>query len=126
MFKHVRQTSRTTLKDPEIKIDNKTLKNIDAFTYLGCTLTSNNSLDKEISNWIAKASAASRLKRIVQFIELCLISTTVRMRNMDCIQKTYQVSRADKVGETKSCIANVALICFNLMIRSGVLCNSKP
>ena len=42
----------TTLKDPEIKIDNKTLKNIDAFTFLGCTLASNNSLDKEISNRI--------------------------------------------------------------------------
>ena len=56
----------TTLKDPEIKIDNKTLKNIDAFTYLRCTLASNNSLDKEISNRIAKASTAfSRLRKRV-------------------------------------------------------------
>ena len=56
----------TTRKDPEIKIDNQTLKNVDAFTYLGCTLTSNNSLDKEISNRIAKASAAfGRLRKRV-------------------------------------------------------------
>ena len=56
----------TTRKDPEIKIDNQKLKNVDAFTYLGCTLTSNNSLDKEISNRIAKASAAfGRLRKRV-------------------------------------------------------------
>ena len=53
-------------KEPEIKIDNQILKNVDAFAYLGSTLTSNNSLDKEISNRIAKASSAfGRLRKRV-------------------------------------------------------------
>ena len=56
----------TAKKVPEIKIDNQTLKNVDAFTYLGSTLTSNNSLDKEISSRIAKASASfGRLRKRV-------------------------------------------------------------
>ena len=53
-------------KQPEIKIDDQILKTVDAFAYLGSTLTSNNSLDKEISNRIAKASAAfGRLRKRV-------------------------------------------------------------
>ena len=53
-------------KQPEIKIDNQTLRNVDAFAYLGSTLTSNNSLDKEISSRLAKASAAfGRLRKRV-------------------------------------------------------------
>ena len=56
----------TIRKEPEIRIDNQVLKNVDAFTYLGSTLTSNNSLDKEISNRIAKASSAfGRLRKRV-------------------------------------------------------------
>ncbi|KAL8589063.1 hypothetical protein ACOMHN_055076 [Nucella lapillus] len=43
---------------PEIKIDGKILTNVDSFTYLGISLSSSNSLDKEISNCIAKASAS--------------------------------------------------------------------
>ncbi|KAL8568596.1 hypothetical protein ACOMHN_006257 [Nucella lapillus] len=43
---------------PEIKIDGKVLNNVDSFTYLGSSLSSSNSLDKEISNRIAKASAS--------------------------------------------------------------------
>ncbi|KAL8625309.1 hypothetical protein ACOMHN_030067 [Nucella lapillus] len=42
----------------EIKIDGKVLNNVDSFTYLGSSLSSSNSLDKEISNRIAKASAS--------------------------------------------------------------------
>ncbi|KAL8612753.1 hypothetical protein ACOMHN_033752 [Nucella lapillus] len=45
---------------PEIKIDGKVLNNVDSFTYLGSSHSSSNSLDKEISNCIAKASASYR------------------------------------------------------------------
>ena len=56
----------TRKEEPEIKIDNQILKNVDAFTYLGSTLTSNNTLDKEISSRIAKASSAfGRLRKRV-------------------------------------------------------------
>ncbi|KAL8621713.1 hypothetical protein ACOMHN_061848 [Nucella lapillus] len=43
---------------PEIKIDGKVLNNVNSFTYLRSSLSSSNSLDKEISNCIAKASAS--------------------------------------------------------------------
>ncbi|KAL8601457.1 hypothetical protein ACOMHN_000399 [Nucella lapillus] len=48
----------STANMPEIKIDGKVLNNVDSFTYLGSSLSSSNSLDKEISNRIAKASAS--------------------------------------------------------------------
>ncbi|KAL8609001.1 hypothetical protein ACOMHN_059932 [Nucella lapillus] len=48
----------STANSPEIKIDGKVLNNIDSFTYLGSSLSFSNSLDKEISNRIAKASAS--------------------------------------------------------------------
>ena len=51
---------------PNIQIDGKVLNNVDSFTYLGSTLSSNNSLDKEISSRIAKASASfGRLQKRV-------------------------------------------------------------
>lgn len=43
---------------PVIKIDGKALNTVDTFTYLGSKLSASNSLDKEISNRIAKASAS--------------------------------------------------------------------
>ena len=43
---------------PEIKIDDKAPNNVDSFIYLGSSLSSSNSLDKEVSNHIAKASAS--------------------------------------------------------------------
>ena len=43
---------------PEITIDCKALNSVDSFTYLGSNLSSSNSLDKEVSNRIAKASAS--------------------------------------------------------------------
>ena len=43
---------------PEIKNDGKALNNVDCFTYLGSSLSSSNSLDKEVSNRIARASAS--------------------------------------------------------------------
>ena len=51
---------------PEIQIDGKTLNNADSFTYLGSSLSASNSLDKEISSRIAKASASfGRLRKRV-------------------------------------------------------------
>ncbi|KAL8582730.1 hypothetical protein ACOMHN_051516 [Nucella lapillus] len=48
----------STANMPEIKIDGKVLNNVDSFTYFGSSLSFSNSLDKEISNRIAKASAS--------------------------------------------------------------------
>ena len=39
---------------PEMKIDCKGLDNVDSFTCLGSSLFSSNSIDKEVSNQIAK------------------------------------------------------------------------
>ena len=56
----------TGKKTPEILIDGKTLNNADSFTYLGSILSASNSLDKEISSRIAKASASfGRLRKHV-------------------------------------------------------------
>ena len=51
---------QSTASLPEIQIDGKILNNVDSFTYLGITLCSSNSLDKEISSRIAKANALVR------------------------------------------------------------------
>ena len=48
----------STASAPKVKVDGKILKNVDSFTYLGSSLSSSNSLDKEISSRIAKASAS--------------------------------------------------------------------
>ncbi|KAL8587109.1 hypothetical protein ACOMHN_026077 [Nucella lapillus] len=48
----------STANMPEIKIDGKVLNNLDSFAYLCSSLSSSNSLDKEIYNRIAKASAS--------------------------------------------------------------------
>ncbi|KAL8597728.1 hypothetical protein ACOMHN_001687 [Nucella lapillus] len=48
----------STANMPEIKINGTVLNNGDSFTYLGSILSSPNSLDKEISNRIAEASAS--------------------------------------------------------------------
>lgn len=48
----------STASTPKIKIDGKILNCVDSFTYLGSSLSSSNSLDKEISTRIAKASAS--------------------------------------------------------------------
>ena len=42
----------------EVKIDGKAHNNVDSFTYLGSSLSSSNSLDKEVSKRIAKANAS--------------------------------------------------------------------
>ncbi|KAI0232204.1 hypothetical protein LSAT2_017445 [Lamellibrachia satsuma] len=42
---------------PSINIDDATLEGIDSFTYFGSTITSNMSLDSELSTRIAKAAA---------------------------------------------------------------------
>ena len=55
-----------TASTPKIKIDGKILNCVDSFTYLGSSLSSSNSLDKEISTRIAKASASyGRLQKRV-------------------------------------------------------------
>ena len=43
---------------PEMQIDSNTLNNVDSLTYLGSSLFSSNSLDKEVTNCIAKASVS--------------------------------------------------------------------
>ena len=43
---------------PEIKIDGQVLNTVDSFTYLGSNISASGTLDKEISNRIAKASAS--------------------------------------------------------------------
>ena len=50
------KTSSSSL--PNIQIDGKVLNNVDSFTYLGSTLSSTTSLDKEISSRISKANAS--------------------------------------------------------------------
>ena len=44
--------------EPSITIEGTTLNNVDAFTYLGSCLTSTCSLDREVSNRLAKAGAS--------------------------------------------------------------------
>jgi len=48
----------TMLLEPSIFIDGAKLNNVDSFTYLGSTVTSSCSMDKEVSTRIAKASAS--------------------------------------------------------------------
>ncbi|XP_067030893.1 uncharacterized protein [Acropora muricata] len=48
----------STASTPKIKIDGKILNCVDSITYLGSSLSSSNSLDKEISTSIAKANAS--------------------------------------------------------------------
>ena len=56
----------STASTPKIKIDGKILNCVDSFTYLGSSLSSSNSLDKEISTRIAKANASyGRLQKRV-------------------------------------------------------------
>ena len=56
----------STASAPKIKIDGKILNCVDSFTYLGSSLSSCNSLDKEISTRIAKAIASyGRLQKRV-------------------------------------------------------------
>ena len=56
----------STASTPKIKIDGKILNCVDFFTYLGSSLSSSNSLDKEISTRIVKASASyGRLQKRV-------------------------------------------------------------
>ena len=43
---------------PEILIHGKVFNNVNSFAYLGSTISSNNSLDKEISSGIAKVNAS--------------------------------------------------------------------
>ena len=57
---------QSTASLPQIQIDGKILNNVDSFTYLGSTISSSNSLDKEISSRIAKANASfGRLQKRV-------------------------------------------------------------
>ena len=63
LFQPARVSTATT---PKIKIDGKILNCVDSFTYLGSSLSSSNSLDKEISTRIAKANASyGRLQKRV-------------------------------------------------------------
>ena len=43
---------------PEIKIDGHVLNTVDSFTYMASNISSSGTLDKYISNRIAKASAS--------------------------------------------------------------------
>ena len=47
-----------TPPEPRIEIEGTTLDNVESFTYLGSCLTSNCSMDKEVSNRLAKAGAS--------------------------------------------------------------------
>ena len=63
LFQRARGSTAST---PKIKIDGKILNCVDSFTYLGSSLSSSNSLDKEISTRIAKANASyGRLQKRV-------------------------------------------------------------
>ena len=56
----------STASTPKIEIEGKILNCVDSFTYLGSSLSSSNSLDKEISARIAKGSASyGRLQKQV-------------------------------------------------------------
>ena len=56
----------STASTPKIKIDGRILNCVDSLTYLGSSLSSSNSLDKEISTRIAKANASyGRLQKRV-------------------------------------------------------------
>lgn len=44
--------------EPQIEIEGTTLNNVESFTYLGSCLTSNCSMDKEVSNRLSKAGAS--------------------------------------------------------------------
>ena len=46
------------LPEPQIEIEGIRLNNVESFTYLGSSLTSNCSMDKEVSNRLAKAGAS--------------------------------------------------------------------
>ena len=43
--------------EPSIVIEGTKLNNVECFTYLGSTLTSKGSMDREVSNRLAKAGA---------------------------------------------------------------------
>lgn len=45
-------------QEPDININDYTLKNVNEFRYLGCTISNDAKLDKEIDNRLAKANSA--------------------------------------------------------------------
>ena len=47
-----------TLPDPHIEIEGTRMSIVESFTYLGSTITSSCSMDKEVSNRLSKAGAS--------------------------------------------------------------------
>ena len=98
----------STASTPKIKIDGKILNCADSFTYLGSSLSSANSLDKEISTRIAKASASyGRLqkrvwcdrglsietKSVYSVQSCCSKCFAVWLRILDTLSKAHQTPR---------------------------------
>ena len=71
---------QNTTNPPNITIDEKVLEVADQFTYLGSTISSNLSLDRELDKRIGKASGTmSRLNKRVWSNKLLTTNTKVRV-----------------------------------------------
>ena len=69
-------------QDPTVVIENTQLKNVDHFKYLGSTISSSGSLDKEIEARISKASQAlGRLRKKVLNQHNISLSTKLKVYN---------------------------------------------
>ena len=114
---------------PSIYINQEVLENTDNFTYLGSTITSNLSLDKEIDIRIAKASATMSklskkvwdnnklsLKTKIKVYQACVISTLLyssetwttytRQENplesfhLRCLRRILRITWEDRITNT--------------------------
>ena len=79
-------------QDPEVKIDGTTLESVRKFCYLGSVMTYNGSLDEEISQRIAKASASFR-------------------RLTSRLWKNHDVKLNTKINVYKSAVLSALLYC---------------
>lgn len=115
---------------PNITINGEQLNSVDSFTYLGSTLTTSATIDKEINNRIAKASAAFgrlrskvwerrgiSLKTKIKVYSAVVITTllyacetwTVYKRHgrqlnrfhLNCLRKILHIKWQDKVPDTE-------------------------
>ena len=92
--------------DDHIYIDGTPLKNVDTFVYLGSTVTSNASLDKEIAGRIGRASSSFgkftdrlwkdhdiSLKTKMSVYIAVVVTTTLWFRDLDSLSKANQTAR---------------------------------
>ena len=79
-IKKTKVTGQNVPTPPSISINNEVLEVTDHFTYLGSTVTSNLSLDKEIDKRIAKAAAVlSKLSKRVWNISQLTLNTKLKV-----------------------------------------------